>query len=397
MTMMMCGVIVGLCLCGVVLTSAPMPLGFASEHIPQGCEMDTHVVPKNDKGDRQDCAAQNMLSCKEIRNLRLNTFMGHGMFKVTYLTLWKNQTFALRFAANNDPEHPVARKRIRFIEEWGKIEKTSLCHRGMVQLMGKCDDGTIVADVEELLYPFDLVEAELDSRNNHLEQLWCWPMKWMLDIVDEIVFFSRRGLLVKSQLYEKKPEFGVSSISGTLKQPDLGKVGVVGETLLKVWERNRCICTKPPCPTPSFRCAQMMQTEDWIRESCGSTTSRVPSACENFCNQSHFLGMEKLLFSYIMRTFGAFLMNMPPMKYHPITAEVRAFFTHESYLDFPLPHKSLYYLESLWQRYHGDECIRSTYDEFMESLKKRMLEVDRGVYLEKAIGRRLWEMYEKKR
>jgi len=262
----------------------------------------------------------------------------------------------------------------------------------MVQLIGKCDDGTIVADVEELLYPFDLVETEMESRKDDLESLWCWPMKWLIDVVDEMVFFARRRLLVKSQLYEKKQEFGVSSMSGTLKQPDLGKVGVVGETLLKVWERNRCVCAHPPCPSPSFRCAQMMQTEAWITESC----QQAPLACRSFCNTSTFHGMEKLLFTYVMRTFGAFLMDMPPMKYHPITAEVRSYFIHDSYLDFPLPHKALTFLSTLWEHYHGDECIRMSYSGFMDSLKKRMLEVDRGVYLEKAIGKRLWEMYEAK-
>jgi hypothetical protein len=87
--------------------------------------------------------------------------------------------------------------------------------KGMMQLLGKCDDGTTIADVAELLYSYDIVEEEILT--NPSPTLWCWPIKWLKDIVEEFVFFGNMGKLIKGQAFAKFEEIGVSSLSGTLK------------------------------------------------------------------------------------------------------------------------------------------------------------------------------------
>jgi hypothetical protein len=41
------------------------------------------------------------LTCDEIRQLRIGHFLGHGEFKITFLTKYNNITYALRMAAHS--------------------------------------------------------------------------------------------------------------------------------------------------------------------------------------------------------------------------------------------------------------------------------------------------------
>ncbi len=84
-----------------------------------------------------------------------------------------------------------------------------------MKLLGKCSLPDLVADVSELLFPFESVEAELTSSKD--PTLWCWPVKWVIDAIQEFLFYVEKGTIVSAQTYDKFDEFGISSITGDLK------------------------------------------------------------------------------------------------------------------------------------------------------------------------------------
>jgi hypothetical protein len=87
----------------------------------------------------------------------------------------------------------------------------------MLTILSNCDKGATgneIADIVELLCPYDLIELSFINEDTFF---WCWPLKWLYDVVSQFVFFEERNLLVKGHLYDKLYEFGPSVLSGILK------------------------------------------------------------------------------------------------------------------------------------------------------------------------------------
>jgi hypothetical protein len=102
-----------------------------------------------------------------------------------------------------------------FLVDWEVSTNPENCHQGLVKLLGKCSLPDLVADVSELLFPFESVEAELTSSKD--PTLWCWPVKWVIDAIQEYLFYVEKGSIVSAQMYDKFDEFGISSLTGDLK------------------------------------------------------------------------------------------------------------------------------------------------------------------------------------
>jgi hypothetical protein len=316
-----------------------------------------------------------VLTCDEIKKLKLNYYLGHGEFKISFLTKYNNRSYALRFAAQSEKVQgsahantPIERKRDEFRHDWQKGMDDRFCNKGLMRYLGTCDTGTIVGDVAELLYAFDNVEKELLT--NPAAWLWCWPVNWLRDVTNEYIFYLRQGLFVKKQTYERRNEFGISASTGTIKQPDLGNVG---SELRRSWVDKFC---ENGGALP--RCEDMRMMNEWLDHDCGALkkSSRF-SSCSVYCNISTFVGMSKLGFTYLMHTFGRRLLHYPPIKNHPIYAELSSFLLKQNYFDFPLPKATHFFLEDLWHKYNGETCIRDTFDQFMGLMETRLLKKPR--------------------
>jgi hypothetical protein len=85
----------------------------------------------------------------------------------------------------------------------------------MLYSTGICDDGRLVADVAELLFSFESVEKFLLSHDS--TEFWCWPVKWLIDVTEQFVFYYGQRMFMKKQAFERLGEFGVSAASGTIK------------------------------------------------------------------------------------------------------------------------------------------------------------------------------------
>ena len=110
---------------------------------------------------------------------------------------------------------PIERKKKEFRYDWNKGMNNRYCNKALMRYMGTCDTGEIVADVAELLFVFDNVEKELLT--NPAPWLWCWPVMWLRDVINEYMFYVRQGLFLKKQTYERRSEFGISASTGTIK------------------------------------------------------------------------------------------------------------------------------------------------------------------------------------
>jgi len=326
----------------------------------------------------------------------LSYYLGHGLFKITYLTTWQNKSFALRFAAHNAKLHPnpsrdPSWKRVRdeFLKDWAKGGRRDFCHKSITRGFGNCNENNTIADVQELLYSFDLVKEVLAESTDR----WCWPVKWLMDAIEGIIFFVQKGLLVKCQVYDNFDEFGISSITGDLKQPDLGKIAVEPEPY-RVWNYEYCECANPPCHLPP-RCAVMHQIQEWAMKDCERNSDQI--LCRDVCNLTGFYGLEKLAFTYIMKSFGEELLSLPHVKEHAISEQIRFLLFQETHLDFPLPNFALQQIKTLWRVHNGNECVTSTFDRFMDDLKTRLMMQKRdsvgfGYFLSKVNGKTVREM-----
>ena len=193
------------------------------------------------------CTSHVMLSCDQIRHLTLDSFVDAGLFKAAYLTKYNNVTYILRLATHiglfqrgdlfhsfsslfsPTEEHKSAKKREyrsfpskrgTFRNEWDKMLNPSYCNQEHPLLFGKCDEEDLVADVVEPVISMYIIES-LFSKNPSRFEWWCWPLKWVLDILDLLAFIESDRhpsiILIEPLFYYYKAEFGMSTISGTLK------------------------------------------------------------------------------------------------------------------------------------------------------------------------------------
>lgn len=108
------------------------------------------------------------------------------------------------------------KKREVFREEWKILFHPSHCHlSSILSIFGFCDAGKMVFDVSEMLVPFDI--ADLVMRTQGKSEWWCWPVKWLHDIFRLLRHFSLHGMYVHPLAFAKYWEFGVSTLTGTLK------------------------------------------------------------------------------------------------------------------------------------------------------------------------------------
>ena len=84
-----------------------------------------------------------------------------------------------------------------------------------------------MADVVEPIIPMSVIESVF-ARSLSRFEWWCWPLKWILDILDLLSFLEgKRGvekraergevILIEPMYYYYKTEFGMSTISGIMK------------------------------------------------------------------------------------------------------------------------------------------------------------------------------------
>ena len=109
-------------------------------------------------------------------------------------------------------------KREVFRKEWEKIGNES-CSDLQICLYGKCDESDIVCDVVERIIFFEAIDRIF--RNEVKAEWWCWPLKWILDILRLLAYTETRGILIEPAYFESFPEFGISSVSGSLKVGDI--------------------------------------------------------------------------------------------------------------------------------------------------------------------------------
>jgi hypothetical protein len=96
--------------------------------------------------------------------------------------------------------------------EWEKMMNPQKCFSGAIKMRGKCFSPFVVADVVELLCPFNIMKEKLTH-----ESMWCWPVKWLQDFVEQFVELEQLGYLPKTSIYKKPSEFGISVTTLTLK------------------------------------------------------------------------------------------------------------------------------------------------------------------------------------
>jgi hypothetical protein len=142
-----------------------------------------------------------------------------------------------------------------------------------------------------------------------------------------------------------------------------------------VWQTSRCECDFP-CPPPSLRCIQMERFSLWVKSAC---TPPLSDSCQTLCDTSKYLGLEKFVFSYVMKTFGSRMLHHPITRSHPMSMELRSLFLNSSYFDFPFPIDSLHKLKSLWMKYNGDHCIQFSVNDLMNALSTRLRNIHREI------------------
>jgi len=362
----------GVCVLVMMITMSQLVLFAPTLMAEPSCFQEIYATPSQSS---VTCSAP-VLSCDEIKKLKLNYYLGHGEFKISFLTKYNNRSYALRFAAMSEKVQgsihantPIERKRDEFRHDWLKGMDNRMCNKGLMRYLGTCDTGTFVGDVAELLYAFDNVEKELLT--NTSPWLWCWPVNWLRDVTNEYIFYLRQGLFVKKQTYERRNEFGISASTGTIKQPDLGNVG---SELRRSWVDK--FCELGPGDLP--RCDDMRMMNEWLHRDCNALTSLTKqSNCAAYCNISTFTGMSKLGFTYLMHTFGRRLLRFPSVKEHPIYQDITNFLFKQNYFEFPLPKATHFFLEDLWHKYNGESCIRDKFVDFMDLMETRLMKKPR--------------------
>jgi len=332
---------------------------------------------------------ENRFSCQEIKGLRLQHFLGNGKNKISFLTFIDSHPIAIRFATpyvrdiSNLKQPPFDLQTDVFKNEWSHAQNTTYCHEQLIRTLGTCSDSTATVDVVELLAPYDLVEAKIFATHNRtLPSLWCWPVKWLMDIVNQIVFFEERSLVIKGHVFYKEGEFGLSLISGTLKQPDVEKLGV--RDFNDAWRRTS-LCRAHNLHLP--HCILMGHTEEWALRSCKELSSPHP-----YCNLTSFPGMSHLIFTYIMKSLGQRLLQLPAIHAHPIYDLMTTFLFHENYFDFPTPLRTQTRLNSLWKVFDGDGCIAQTTDWLMKEMFGVMTKNEIAQYGDAQFGELLRKM-----
>lgn len=123
-------------------------------------------------------------------------------------------------ARGNEKFDSLSYKRATFREEWRKMYDDSLCHREMLRIFGTCDTPHVVADVVERVLTYDVIEQVM-SEGMWKKEWWCWPLRWIMDILDVLAFAedtSKHPLITfHPHFYSHLNEFGVTSSSAILK------------------------------------------------------------------------------------------------------------------------------------------------------------------------------------
>jgi hypothetical protein len=144
-----------------------------------------------------------------------------------------------------------------------------------------------------------------------------------------------------------------------IKQPDLEKLGVEGNEKI-VWRRST-LCK--PYKNTTLQCQNMRENEEWAKSYCQLQKSHP------LCNMSSFQGLSHFIFSYIMRSFGRRLLNLPPIRNHPTATILTNFLSQQNFFEFPSSLRTLTRLKSLWSSFQVDQCVATT----LPLLRKRMV------------------------
>ena len=114
----------------------------------------------------------------------------------------------------------LEKKRKSYRKEWLRLQNHDNCHKELLVLHGICDEKDVVADVVERIVTFDVIES-MFAKGRWKNEWWCWPLKWILDILDQLAFAEHPGykslILFEPLFYSHYTEFGISQHDGTLK------------------------------------------------------------------------------------------------------------------------------------------------------------------------------------
>ena len=110
----------------------------------------------------------------------------------------------------------------------------SLCHSEMPHIYGTCDTPHVVANMVKQVVTYDVIK-EMFENGEWKREWWCWPLRWIMDIVDVLAFAEdpHHPLInFHPQYYSHLNEFGVSTLSGILKVFPL--ISFIKKKLLKL-------------------------------------------------------------------------------------------------------------------------------------------------------------------
>jgi hypothetical protein len=74
-----------------------------------------------------------------------------------------------------------------------------------------------VADVVERIIAYEVMDRMFQDK--WVAAWWCWPLKWIIDVLRLLADTEKRGILIEPAYYESFPEFGMSTVTGSLKAP----------------------------------------------------------------------------------------------------------------------------------------------------------------------------------
>jgi len=349
-----------------------------------------------------DCSVSKTITCSQIRNLPLLEFLGAGEFKASYLTSYLGDHYVLRLPTRPEehkkedkPFKSFQRKRNAFEREWAKLQISNQCQGQLPFLYGTCDEPDVVADVMERIFTFDIID-EMFREKSWKTEWWCWPLKWIIDILDLLAFTSERKeiILLEPLYYRFFNEFGISSLTGILKQPDLGQFNVKPSS---PWV-NLC------CHQAGINCAYCQKIDSWRQSECLSLQINgeiQPNDCNDHSKEAHSRMEQRFVYDTIVRhlfsrleeLLRSNLTNSNEERTIENSAKIISKvlsgddndsidflvkFTHfffllfesSHYINFPQPSKLLSELNTFWGK-EGPKCILRTSHDMMNAVEEK--------------------------
>jgi hypothetical protein len=106
-----------------------------------------------------------------------------------------------------------------FGKEWAKLTNETFCSRERMHVMGVCNESDVVGDVMERVIAYEVMD-DMMAKGRWRPQWWCWPSKWILDVLDFFHSNEKRPhspIQIEPAYYNSLSEFGMSTMTGTLK------------------------------------------------------------------------------------------------------------------------------------------------------------------------------------